>query len=50
MGTIKKIGDNYFIEFVARGLKYQRNGGTDKKEALKQVENSIESATNKLLS
>jgi len=44
MGTVRKIGDDYYIEFDARGLTYQRNGGKDKKAAtrlLKEIEDKI---------
>ena len=44
MGTVRKIGDEYYIEFDARGLTYQRNGGKDKKAAtqlLKTIEDKI---------
>lgn len=44
MGTIRKIGNDYYIEFTARGLKYQRNGGTDKDSAqclLDEIEDKI---------
>lgn len=33
MGTVKKIGDTYYVEFEARGLKYQQIAGTDEKAA-----------------
>jgi len=45
MGTIRKIGDDYYVEFDARGLKYQRNGGKDKEAAarlLKEIEDKIQ--------
>lgn len=45
MGTIRKIEDDYYIEFEARGLKYQRNGGKDKDAALQllhEVEDKIQ--------
>ena len=45
MGTILKIGEDYFIEFTARGLKYRRNGGKDKVSAarlLKEIEAKIQ--------
>jgi len=45
MGVIRKIGDDYYIEFIARGLSYQRNGGGDKKRAeqlLKDIEGQIQ--------
>ena len=35
MGTIRKIKDEYYIEFFARGLKYQQRAGTDKTYAQK---------------
>lgn len=35
MGQVKKIGDEYYIEFHARGLLYQQKGGQDKAKALK---------------
>jgi len=44
MGSIKKIGDSYYIEFDARGLKYRQEAGPDKKEArvlLKATEEKI---------
>jgi len=45
MGTVRKIGDDYYIEFDARGLTYQRNGGKDRKAAtrlLKEIEDKIQ--------
>lgn len=33
MGTIHKIGDTYYIEFEARGLKYQQKAGDDEVKA-----------------
>jgi len=33
MGNIKKIGEEYVIEFYARGLKYQQKAGGDKEKA-----------------
>ena len=44
MGTIRKIGDEYFIEFTARGLKYQQKIGPDQtraEQALKDIEAQI---------
>ena len=44
MGIVKKIGQEYYIEFEARGLKYQQKAGTDKQKAqrlLEEVENKI---------
>lgn len=44
MGTIRKIGDEYFIEFTARGLKYQQKVGPGQaraEEALRQIEAQI---------
>jgi len=44
MGTVRKIGDEYFIEFFARGLKYQQKIGPDRKlaeQALSDVEAKI---------
>src|SRR3989338_629599 len=37
MGTIRKIGSDYFIEFDTRGLKYQQKIGPDKKLAEKTL-------------
>src|SRR4051812_23513783 len=45
MGTVKKIGDEYYIEFEARGLKYQQKAGTDEAAArrlLNEVEGKIQ--------
>ena len=44
MGTVRKIGDEYFIEFFARGLKYQQKIGPDPvraEQALKEIEAQI---------
>lgn len=44
MGSIRKIGNEYVIEFLARGLKYQQKAGSDytKAEALlKSIEDKI---------
>ena len=44
MGTIRKIGDDYFIEFHARGLLYQQKAGKDQAAAenlLKEIESKI---------
>ncbi len=38
MGSIYKIGNEYFIEFYARGLKYQQKAGPDGKAARKTLE------------
>lgn len=38
MGAVLKIGEDYYIEFTARGLKYQRNGGKDKASAVRLLE------------
>lgn len=37
MGTVRKIGDEYYIEFEARGLKYQQKAGPDKAAAEKML-------------
>jgi site-specific recombinase XerD len=45
MGTVKKIGEEYYIEFEARGLKYQQKAGPSEADAyrlLKEVEEKIE--------
>ena len=42
MGSIQKVGDDYFIEFYARGLKYQQKIGSDKQAAQKALD-TIES-------
>ena len=44
MGEVKKIGDDYYIEFFARGLKYQQKAGPDKRRAeamLQEIEQKI---------
>jgi site-specific recombinase XerD len=44
MGNIHKIGDEYYVEFMARGLKYQQKAGKDLKKAeelLHQIEEKI---------
>ncbi len=44
MGTVKKIGEEYYIEFEARGLKYQQKAGPNEEDAyrlLKEVEEKI---------
>ncbi|MCB9771343.1 MAG: phage integrase SAM-like domain-containing protein [Candidatus Omnitrophica bacterium] len=41
MGTVHKIGETYYIEFEARGLKYQQIAGDNKEAAMKLLE-SIE--------
>lgn len=46
MGTIRKIGQEYYIEFMARGLKYQQKAGLDEAAAqrlLTEVEAKIHS-------
>ena len=46
MGQIKKVGDNYYIEFYARGLMYSQIAGTtaaQAQELLAQVEAKIAS-------
>ena len=50
MGEIKKIGEEYYIEFYARGLKYQQQAGTDKRQAeelLRNIEEKIISISQK---
>ncbi len=44
MGNIRKIGREYYIEFIARGLKYQLKAGPGKsaaQKALKDIEAKI---------
>ncbi len=44
MGDIKKIGDEYVIEFFARGLNYRQKAGKDRAQAeslLKDIEGKI---------
>jgi integrase len=44
MGQIHKIGDEYYVEFMARGLKYQQKAGQDlaqAEELLRQIEEKI---------
>ena len=44
MGTVKKINDEYYIEFYARGLLYQQKAGRDLEQAkkfLEEVESKI---------
>ncbi len=44
MGSIEKIGDDYYIEFYARGLKYQQKVGPDRaaaERALAAIEEQI---------
>jgi len=44
MGRVRKIGSDYFIEFEARGLKYQQKAGPDRAAAealLKTIESKI---------
>ena len=38
MGTVRKIGEEYYIEFEARGLKYQQKAGRDEASAWKLLE------------
>lgn len=38
MGQIRKIGDIYYIEFLARGLMYSQVAGIDKHQAQKMLE------------
>ena len=38
MGDIQKIGDEYYIEFYARGLKYQQKAGPDRAAAEKLLQ------------
>jgi len=38
MGEIKKIGEEYYIEFYARGLLYQQKGGKSMAQAQKLLE------------
>lgn len=45
MGTVRKIGEEYYIEFYARGLLYQQKAGRNKGAAerlLKDVEGKIQ--------
>jgi len=45
MGKVHKIGDEYYIEFYARGLLYQQKAGMDKsvaEEMLRSVEDKIQ--------
>jgi integrase len=44
MGTVRRVGEDYYIEFKARGLKYQQKAGGDKQAAwrlLAEVEGNI---------
>ena len=44
MGTVKKIGNEFYIEFEARGLKYQQKAGTSEDAAyalLYEIESKI---------
>lgn len=44
MGTVRKMGQEYFIEFEARGLKYQQKAGADEPAAwklLSEIEEKI---------
>ena len=38
MGSVKKVGNEYYIEFFARGLKYQQKAGHDRAQAQKLLE------------
>ncbi|MCB9747998.1 MAG: tyrosine-type recombinase/integrase [Candidatus Omnitrophica bacterium] len=45
MGSVRKINDEFYIEFYARGLLYQQKAGPDEEKAytlLKQVQNKID--------
>jgi len=45
MGNVRKIGDEYYIEFYAKGLLYQQKAGPDKakaKKLLRDTEQRIE--------
>jgi len=45
MGTIRKIGNEYYIEFYARGLLYQQKAGSDQslaQQRLKEIEAKIQ--------
>ena len=46
MGKVKKINDEYFIEFYARGLLYQQKAGSDENVAQKML-SEIEDKINK---
>ncbi len=44
MGEVRKIGEEYYIEFLARGLKYQQKAGRDlalAQKLLKDIEGKI---------
>jgi site-specific recombinase XerD len=44
MGTVRRVGEDYYIEFEARGLKYQQKAGRDEQAAwrlLTEVEGKI---------
>src|SRR5512142_2131776 len=44
MGRVHKIGDEYYVEFTARGLLYQQKAGSDPQKAedlLRQIEEKI---------
>ena len=52
MGNIRKIGNDYFIEFYARGLLYQKKSGKDKQKAqqlLKDTEEKIKGGESNLV-
>lgn len=38
MGQVRKIGDEYYIEFYARGLLYQQKAGTEHSAAVRMLE------------
>jgi site-specific recombinase XerD len=45
MGTVRKIGDEYYIEFFTRGLLYQQKAGKDRRAAerlLRDIEGKIQ--------
>ena len=45
MGQIKKVGNEYYIEFYARGLLYQQKAGADRAQAerlLSEIETKID--------
>lgn len=44
MGNVKKVNDDYYVEFYARGLLYQQKAGKDLKQAealLREIEEKI---------
>jgi site-specific recombinase XerD len=46
MGTIKKINEEYYIEFYARGLLYQKKAGANFNEAERLLKETEEKITN----